>query len=157
MIRILELTLTRHSHSTCLLLSQELSVRKRLSGTQLAWLSLRCAHVRLLSKQRILSTYLGIMLVHKLLNHLQRLFFQISGLLRHYLLDLSQEVSPHVFVSVVLKHITRQLHACEALSVDEMAKVSTGASNRAMVIPTRHSAVVTWLDELVGIERFVGF
>jgi hypothetical protein len=97
------------------------------------------------------------MLVYKLLNHLQRLSLQVNGLLRHNLLNLSQEIGFHVLVSVVLKDIARQFNSCETLSMDEMAKVSTGTSNWTMVIPTRHCTIVTWLYQLVWVQRLCGF
>ena len=54
---------------------------------------------------------------------LARLSLQVNGLLRHNLLNFSQEIGFHVLVSVVLKDIARQFNSCETLSMDEMAKV----------------------------------
>jgi len=94
--------------------------------------------------------------VYELLDYLKRLAFQFNSLLRQDFLDFSQEVDSHILVSVVLKDVAGQLNACEALSMNEVAEISTGAASRTVVVSTRDGSIVAGFNELVGIGRVGG-
>lgn len=64
-------------------------------------------------------------------------------------------VQTDILVAYILEHVAGKLLAFEALCVDEVTEIASGATCGAMEVFARNCSVVAWLDELVWIWRRV--
>lgn len=150
LVRILSLLeLLLHPHSL-LLLSHKHCVRIRLSKPRL---HLGSTYISLLSKHWVFASYLSVVLVYKLLDYLKRLSIEFSRSWGEHFLYLCQEISTHIFVSVVHEYISGKLLTFESLRVNEMAEVSARAAHRAMVVTARDCSIVAWFYEAIRVWR----
>ena len=92
------------------------------------------------------------MISNELLDDLIAGILQLFERLGHDLLDLLQEVHPNVLVAVRLEDVASNLTTFEALRMNEVAKLTTSASVRAVIVTTRDRAEVAWLDDLIHVD-----
>ncbi len=64
-------------------------------------------------------------------------------------------IETNVLIADVLKNFTGEFPALVALCVDKMAEISSGAACGAVEVFARNSSVVSRLNQLVGIWRWV--
>lgn len=95
---------------------------------------------------------LRIVIIHELLDGLERCITQLIGHFRVNLLDFLQIIDPNVLISIGLKDITSNFPSLEARCVNKMAILAACAAIGPMIVSTGHSAEITRLDKLVLLE-----
>ena len=93
------------------------------------------------------------MIVHILLNGLNRCILQLIVRLRINLLDFLQVIKANVLISIGLEDITSNLTPFKARCVDEVAVLTTSTAVRSMVVAAGDGAKVARLDQLVGLKH----
>lgn len=99
----------------------------------------------------MLALNLRVVLVHEVLDHGQATVLKLGVHVGQYLLDFVEDVGPNVLIPDVLEHLTRKFTALEALGVNKMAEVATGAPDWSMVVPAWYRPVVARFDQLVRV------
>ena len=95
---------------------------------------------------------LGIMIVHILLNLLERSIGKLLGHQRVYLLNRLEIVHVNILITICLEYVTWHFAAFKTCRMDEVTIFAPGAAIGAMVVAAGHSAEVAWLDKLVLLE-----
>ena len=91
------------------------------------------------------------MVVHKALDVEHACVPELLSRVRVNSLDLLQVIDLDILISYAGEYISGQFIALVADGMDEMAEVTPCASIWSMVIPARYSAVIAWLDNLIGV------
>jgi len=98
---------------------------------------------------------LVVVCLDEVLDHCIRLILQLSCHVGQHFRYVCQVVQADVLIADVLEHFAGQLPEFVTRRVDEVAEVAPSAPRRPVVIPARHRPVVTRLDYLVRVWRWV--
>ena len=91
------------------------------------------------------------MLIYEILKHevISVRLLKIFGCLRSDLSYSIQHILPHVLISILLKHLSRQLLFLVLSSMYKMAEISSLTPHRPMIVLARNSPIISNLYKLI--------
>ena len=95
----------------------------------------------------------SIVILHELLDYLNRSILKFVKSLWLQLLDLLQVVHSNVLVAVGLENFTRNFSPFISLGMDEVTVLTACASIWAMVVSAGNCAEVAWLNHLIHTDN----
>lgn len=96
---------------------------------------------------RITALDLSVVSVYEILDDLKRTIFKFCRLSRQDLANLHNEVVFEVLIPDLLEQLAGHFDPLEAVAVNEVTKLTSRASDRAVEVATRNRAIVARFDQ----------
>lgn len=150
--------LVEHSHTliwdlthVALRISSELVLHHLHVWHQMGWNVGVCLARYCHGLNLILTHHSGVVRVHKCLDVWKRLVYELCGLGRHNLLNLTQVIVPYILVPDLLKDFSGKLPSFVSKAMNEMTEISSCASSWPMVVSAWNCPIIARLYQLVGL------